>query len=139
MSVADPPPQLIPRVQAHALAQELGRRGFTAAVLRTHGHQLHPCVHIAGCRGWHRAEYIYAAPDQGRWWFWWSCLHPIAPVSDITITAEKITRVLAPNRAAHLLSGTALPQPVMVPVLAAPAGNPRQPYQASAERTRHAS
>lgn len=124
MSVAGLPPQVIPRVQAHALADELGRRGFIAAVLRTRGHQLHPCVHIAGRRGWHRAEYIYAAPDQDRWQFWWSCLYPIAPVSDITATAETITRVLTPARAAVRLARTALPQPVMVPVLAVPAGNP---------------
>jgi hypothetical protein len=136
MSGPDQAAQPSPRAQAHALAQELGSRGFTATVLRTHSHQKHPCVHIAARRGCHQAEYIYAAPAEGRWWFWWSTLDPIAPISDIPATAEKITRVFAPNRAAHLLSGTALPQPVMVPVLTAPPGQPRQ---ASAERTSRAS
>ena len=136
MSAADQAAQPSPRVQAHALAEELDRRGFTATVLRTHSHQKHPCVHIAARRGWHQAEYIYAAPAEGHWWFWWSSLHPIAPISDIPAAVKKITRVLAPNRAAHLLSGIALPQPVMVPVLAA---QPGQPRQVSAERTSRAS
>jgi hypothetical protein len=135
MSSAEPSP----RAQAHALAEELDGRGFTAAVLRTHGHQKHPCVHIAARRGCHQAEYIYAAPAEGRWWFWWSTLDPIAPISDIPATAGKITRALAPNRAAHLLSGTALPRPVMVPVLAARTAGPAQPRPASAERTSRAS
>jgi len=136
MTSPDRAAQATARVQAHALADELSRRGFTAAMVRTRDHGKHPCVHIAARRGWHRAEYIYAAPDQGRWWFWWSSLDPIAPISDIPATAEKITRVLAPNQAAHLLSGTALPKPVMVPVLAA---RPEHPRQVSAKRTRHAS
>lgn len=63
----------------------------------------------------------------------------IAPASDITATAEKITRVLTPALATHRPARTALPQPVMVPVLAAQAGHPGQPRQASAERTSHAS
>ncbi len=138
MSGANQPAQPSPRVQAHALACELGRRGFTATVLKKRGHQRHPCVHIAGRRGWHRAEYIYAAPAEGHWWFWWSSLDLIAPVSDVTTTAETITRVLTPAQAAVRLAGTTLPQPVMVPVLAGQAGNPGQPRQASAERTSHA-
>jgi hypothetical protein len=136
MSSPDRAAQVTAREQAHALAEELGRRGFTATVVRTRDHGKHLCVHIAARRGWHRAEYIYAAPDQGRWWFWWSSLDLIAPVSDIPVAVEKIIRVLAPNRAAHLLSGAALPKPVMVPVLAA---RSEHPCQVSTERTRHAS
>jgi hypothetical protein len=102
-------------------------------VVRTRGHQRHPCVHIAGRRGWHRAEYIYAAPEQGRWWFWWSSLDPIAPASDILATAETITRVLTPAQATYHPARAALPVPVMVPVL------PARPRQASTERTSHAS
>jgi len=96
-------------------------------------------VHIAACRGWHRAEYIYAAPDQDRWWFWWSSLEAIAPISDPAATADTITRALNPARAAHRLTGTALPQPVLVPMLAAPVGTPGHPRRASTERTSHVS
>ena len=138
MTSPDRAAQATARVQAHALADELSRRGFTAAMVRTRDHGKHPCVHIAARRGWHRAEYIYAAPDQGRWWFWWSSLAPIAPISDIPVAAEAIARVLTPALAASRRAGTPLPQPVMVPVLAAPAGDPGHPYQASTGRTRHA-
>jgi hypothetical protein len=133
MSSPDQPAPPSPRAQAHALARELRRRGFTAAVVRTRGHQRHPCVHIAARRGWHRAEFIYAAPDQDRWWFWWSSLDPIGPASDILATAETITRVLTPAQATHHPARTALPVPVMVPVL------PARPRPASTERTSHAS
>jgi hypothetical protein len=138
MSSPDQPAQPNPRMQAHALAQELSRRGFTATVVKSRNQQ-HPCVHIAARRGWHQAEYIYAAPDQGRWWFWWSSLEAIAPVSDLTATAETITGVLIPALAACRAARIPLPQPVMVPVLAAPAGDPGRSRQASTERTSHAS
>ena len=128
-----------PRARAHALARELRRRGFTAAVVRTRGHQRHPCVHIAARRGWHRDEYIYAAPADHGWWFWWSSLDPITPISDPAATADTITSGLIPALAACRAAGTALPKPVMVPVLAAPAGDPGRSRPAGTERTRHAS
>ena len=133
MSSGDQAAPPSPRMQAHALVRELRRRGFTATVVRARGHQRHPCVHIAGRRGWHRAEYIYAAPADDGWWFWWSFLDPIAPVSDILAAAETITRVLTPAQATHHPARAALPEPVMVPVL------PAQPRRASTERTSHAS
>jgi hypothetical protein len=139
MSDADHRAQLIARAQAHALAQELGRRGFTATVVRTRDHRLNPCVHIAGRRGWYRDEYIYAASADDGWWFWWSSLDPIAPVSDITATADKITSGLTPALAACRAAGAPLPQPVLVPVLAVPAGDPGHPRRASTGRTSHAS
>jgi hypothetical protein len=133
MSSPDQAAQATAREQAHALARELRRRGFTATVVRTRGHQRHPCVHIAARRGWHRTEYIYAAPADDGWWFWWSCLDAIAPVSDLTAAAETITRVLTPAQATYHPAQTALPVPVMVPVF------PARPRPASTERTSHAS
>ena len=51
--------------------------------------------------------------------FWWASLQVIAPISDPAATAETITRMLNPAYAAHRLAGTAMPKPVLVPVLAA--------------------
>jgi len=139
MSGPDPAVQPSPRAQAHALARELRRRGFPAAVVGTRDHRLNPCVHIAGRRGWHRDEYIYAAPADGGWWFWWSSLDPIALISDITAAAGKIAVRLTPALAACRAAGAALPRPVLVPVLALPSGDPGHPSQVSPGRTGHAS
>jgi hypothetical protein len=138
MSSPDQAAQPSPRQQARALARELTQRGFIATVVRQRN-QRHPCVHIAARRGWHQAEYIYAAPDQGRWWFWWSSLDPIAPISDLTATADTITGMLTPALAACRRAGTALPQPVMVPVLAVPAGDPGHAHRPGTGRISHAS
>ncbi|MFI6184285.1 hypothetical protein ACIA8R_52770 [Nonomuraea sp. NPDC051191] len=44
-------------------------------------------------------EVIRAAPVDGEWSFWWSWGEPIAPTSDVIITADRIGHVLTP--AAH--------------------------------------
>ena len=49
---------------------------------------------------------------------WWSSLERIAPISDITATAEQIARVLTHTWTADRLVVTASSAPVMVPVLA---------------------
>lgn len=45
------------------------------------------------------AEQIYCEPAEGDWWFWWSWAERIAPVTDLTRTAERIARVVAPVHA----------------------------------------
>jgi hypothetical protein len=46
-----------------------------------------------------QAEYVYAAPgDDGDWWFWLASSHdplvtePVAPLSDVSVTADRIAR-----------------------------------------------
>jgi hypothetical protein len=95
------PVRLDPRIQVDALAATLNGKGFTATVFKTGGHQRHPCVKVASGPERHArmTEYIYAAPENGQWWFWWSSLEPIAPVSHICVTADKIARALTRSRA----------------------------------------
>jgi len=101
MSGAVVPVSLHPGEQAGALGVALNRLGFTATVLRTGAHQLHPCVVIASgpVRQVRETEYVYAAPgDDGRWRFWWSWLEPIAPLEDISTAASTAARVLTRSR-----------------------------------------
>jgi len=84
-----------PRVQAEALAGILNGKGFTTTVLTGGGHQHHPCVEITGGPRWQGTEWVYAAPEDGNWWFWWSSLELIAPVGEVTLAAEQIARALA--------------------------------------------
>src|SRR6185437_677587 len=98
------PVYLHPRAQAEALGEALAQLGFTAEVLKTGGHQQHPCVVVSSGPGRVVAatEYVYAAPDEvGQWWFWVSAsledpvdLDPVAPVSDVSVTADHLSRTL---------------------------------------------
>ncbi|MCF6467249.1 hypothetical protein FAF44_02330 [Nonomuraea sp. MG754425] len=48
------------------------------------------------------SEIISAAPEEGRWLFWWSWCEPIAEVTHLAPAAHRITHVLAtapPNAA----------------------------------------
>lgn len=99
---AEPVPQ---RIQAEALARELNHMGLDAAVLSARSHQGHPCVQVASGTGQRPMEYVYAAPDdirpgRGRWWFWWSSLERIAPVTEVRRAAERIAGELARGRRA---------------------------------------
>jgi hypothetical protein len=105
MSAAQQGAQVRPRVQAEALADALHQRGITTIVLAKGGHRAHPCVQAALRRTWYltgnvfaeqgRATFIYLAPgDDGRWWFWWPSLTPLAPASDIPKAADAITHAL---------------------------------------------
>ena len=87
---------LDPHEQAGALAHALDGKGFTTILLTKNGHRMHPCVLVGSGRERHArvAECIYAAPEDGQWWFWWSSLERIAPVSEIGITADKVTCAL---------------------------------------------
>jgi len=101
-------------IQALALAAALESRGLVTAVYRTGGHQRHPCVWVASCQGRRvrRAEFVYAAPeDGGRWWFWWSSLDRIAPAADITAAADRIARVLAYFRGIYVPAVTGRRRP----------------------------
>lgn len=89
MSRADNPAGPHPGAQVQALAAALTKAGLTTAVYRTGGHQECPCVWIAS--GWARQpEVIYAAPDNGHWWFWWSSLDRIARLADVGRAADTI-------------------------------------------------
>jgi hypothetical protein len=94
MTSAAEPVALDPRAQAEALAGALRDNGLTATVLIYGGHQQHPCVEITGGRDWrgNEIEWVYAAPEDGHWWFWWSSLELIAPVSEVSIAADVIAR-----------------------------------------------
>ncbi len=103
MSSIQQPPCPGPRGQAQELADALARRGLTATVLTQGGHRTHPCVYITSPQASHPDECVYAAPEDGYWWFWWSTLDRIAPLSDITTAADDIAHVL--TRAWHLPDG----------------------------------
>jgi hypothetical protein len=92
MSSVVEPVALDPRAQAEALAEALRGKGLTAIVLVYGGHQFHPCVEITGRDG--QVEWVYAAPEDSHWWFWWSSLELIAPVSEVSIAADDIACVL---------------------------------------------
>lgn len=102
------PVYLHPGSQATALGAALTRLGFTAEVLKARDHRLHPCVVVGSgpARTVDKTAYVYAAPDEaGRWWFWRSApddpvsIEPVAPISDISVTADHIARALTRVRA----------------------------------------
>jgi hypothetical protein len=102
------PVYLHPGDQAEALGEALSALGFTTEVLKTGGHQQHPCVVVTSGPGRvvRAAEYVYAGPDEaGQWLFWLSCslqdpldLEPVAPISDVSVTADHLARTLAGAR-----------------------------------------
>jgi hypothetical protein len=100
------PVYLHPGSQAEALAGALNRLGFTATVLKSRDYMQHPCVVVNCGRERHldQTRYVFAAPDlndgEGRWWFWRPSPHdplvmePVAPISDISVTADQLARTL---------------------------------------------
>jgi hypothetical protein len=90
--------------QAETLARALRELGFTATVLKTRGHQRHPCV-VAGsgpARQVQPAGLVYAAPDDsGEWWFWLAdrCnpvdVTRVAALSEVSLAASEVDRALA--------------------------------------------
>jgi len=98
------PVYLHPASQAEALAGALRGLGFKTTVWKSRDYMQHPCV-VVDCgpeRHLGRTEYIYAAPDpddrEGPWWFWRPApddplvMHPVAPISDVSVTADLVTR-----------------------------------------------
>lgn len=94
MSTALEPVWLSHRTQAEALSYALHRMGFATVVFKDHGHLMHPCVWLK--RG-SQEEFIYIAPDDddGRWYFWWSSLEPIASVAEVSMAADTVSRRMA--------------------------------------------
>jgi hypothetical protein len=102
------PVYLHPGNQAVALGEALEKLGFTTEVLKSRAHQQHPCVVVdSGPERIVRAtEYVYAGPDKaGQWWFWLSSsledpvdLEPVAPISDVSVTADHLARALTRAR-----------------------------------------
>ena len=102
------PVYLHPGTQAEALGVVLAGLGFTVEVLKSGAHQQHPCVVLTSgpARVMRAAEYVYAGPDEaGRWLFWVSRslddpvdLEPVAPISDVSVTADHLARTLARAR-----------------------------------------
>jgi hypothetical protein len=102
------PVYLHPVNQAEALCAALNALGFTAELLKQGGHQQHPCIVIGSgpARIAHATEYVYAGPDQAsQWWFWVSSsrddpvdLEPVAPISDVSATADHLARALTRAR-----------------------------------------
>lgn len=92
----EPVPVAVPTFQAQALAERLTRKGLVTTVYKSGGHQLHPCVRVASSPSPYAAvvEYIYVAPDGELWWFWWSSLEPIEPVTEVEAAAERIVSAL---------------------------------------------
>jgi hypothetical protein len=86
--------RLDPRAQAKALVEALNDKGYNTTLLKTRTHQRHPCVEIKDGPGWQGVEWVYAAPEDGHWWFWWSSLALIAPVAEVTLAAGEIARTL---------------------------------------------
>jgi hypothetical protein len=101
------PVYLNPGSQAEALGAALTGLGFTTEVLRWRAHLHHPCVVVNSgpARVANRTEYVYAAPDDdGDWWFWQPAatdsvaMERIAPLSDVSVTADHIDRTLTRAR-----------------------------------------
>jgi hypothetical protein len=98
-------------MQAEALAAALNGTCLTATVLKKNGHRFHPCVLVTGGAQRHGVAWVYAVPDYGQddrqWWFWSSSLEPIAPISEVSETADEIAGAF--TRACGTLSGEAAP------------------------------
>jgi len=99
--------------QAQALGAALRRLGFTTMVLTSRAHRRHPCVTVGSGpdRAAHRVEHVYGAPDDdGDWWFWRPSpddpvvMERVAPLSDVSVTADAIARVLTSARASRQAS-----------------------------------
>jgi hypothetical protein len=109
MSGASQPVCVDPHAQAEALARALDGEGFTTTVLTKGGHQDHPCVLVASSpeRLARETKCVYAAPEEGQWWFWvaplvpWEPLERIALISEIDVTADTITRALTCSRGVY--------------------------------------
>lgn len=85
-------------VWADALAIELQRRGLITRVYHDGGHKPNPCVMVRSerCRSVPRIDFIYLATGKyGDWWFWWSSLHPIGPVTELPTAAGIVVRRFA--------------------------------------------
>jgi hypothetical protein len=100
-------------IQAEALAEALRELGFTATVLKTLGHQWHPCVvaDSGPARQVRAAGLVYAAPDDGgEWWFWLAdrCdpvdVTRVAALSEVLLAAGEVDRALTRARAAFPLA-----------------------------------
>jgi hypothetical protein len=91
-----------PSILALALAAELENMGFRTAVIRTLGHNRHPCVWVASSkeRQVRVTEIIYTAPDDaGVWHFWFAdTLERIAPAGQISMAARKIAEAVTRPR-----------------------------------------
>ena len=114
MSGAVGPVYLHPAVQASALGAVLARLGFTTVVLSAGEHQRNPCVVVTGgpARVVRATGYVYAGPDEaGQWWFWQPglddelVLEPVAPLSDVSLTADAVDRALTAARAVFPQAG----------------------------------
>jgi hypothetical protein len=84
------------RARVEELADELNRRGLATTVLKTGGHQRHPCIRATNKSVTRMSEDIYAAPAEGKWYFWWSWAETIAPVEEVEKVAVAISCVLDP-------------------------------------------
>lgn len=75
-----------------ALGEVLSNRGFIATVMAGGGP---PCVRVISRETSHLSENIYAAPaTDGSLWFWWSWAEKLAPIADVSATADKLAAVL---------------------------------------------
>lgn len=115
MSSASQPDCVDPHAQAKELARALDGKGFTTTVLTKGGHQDHPCVLVASSpeRLARETKCVYAAPEEGQWWFWvappvsweplvpWEPLERIALINEIDVTADTITRALTCSRGVY--------------------------------------
>jgi hypothetical protein len=92
-------PVLDPHIQAEELARLLTARGLITTVHKTGGHLLCPCIQVRAGR--HQltesTEYVYLVPDDntGQYWFWSSSMDPIAPATEVSVTADWVARLLA--------------------------------------------
>lgn len=108
------PVYLRPGEQARALAGALNRLGFTAVVLTGHDHRKHPCVTVTSGPGrvMETAGFVYVAPDEdGTWRFWLPSrddqlvLESLAPISEVSVTADAVDRALTRARAVFSQAG----------------------------------
>src|SRR5262249_14143302 len=88
-----PESKLNPRDQAAALAAALRDKNLEVFMLASRGHERHPCVHITNPL----PVDIYAAPDEGTWYFWWPWMERIGPIDAVAEVAEVVSYVVNLN------------------------------------------
>ncbi|WP_037935868.1 hypothetical protein [Streptosporangium roseum] len=80
---------------------------LTRLIERLNEHGLHARVRVASRRlpalavvnpdAPALSEIVYAAPQEGTWWYWWSWHEKIAPVAESDAVVRKIRHVLTPT------------------------------------------
>lgn len=75
------------------LGDELRGRGFVVRLALPRGRP--PSLHVVNPKASVLAENILAEDGTDGWWFWYSWAERIAPVDELSESADRVARVLA--------------------------------------------